>query len=422
MSNLLNMFEQHYLHLPEKKIKYSRNKKYMFERPYLQLLEKRIKERRKFIQVLMGPRQVGKTTLVNQLLENTGIPFHFVSADAIASFGHTWLELQWETARLKVEQSGTREFLLIIDEIQKIGNWSETVKLLWDADTQNKKQIKVILLGSSRLLLQQGLTESLAGRFESIYMGHWSFAEMKKAFGWNANQYVWFGGYPGSADMIKEEERWKNYIQHSLIETSISKDILMLTRVDKPALMKRLFELGCLYSGQILSYTKMLGQLQDAGNTTTLSHYLELLDTAGLLAGIEKYSPNVIRVRSSSPKFQVHNTALLSCQRSDLFNEVRLRPQEWGRVVESAIGAHLINYSLSEGFTVHYWRKRNDEVDFIIKKKGKVVALEVKTTTASSTSGMTAFQRHFHPAKILMIGKSGLPWQDFLQINPVTLF
>ena len=254
------------------------------------------------------------------------------------------------------------------------------MKLLWDTDTQNKRQIKVILLGSSRLLLQQGLTESLAGRFESTYMGHWSFGEMKEAFGWNANQYAWFGGYPGSGDMITEEERWKNYIQHSLIETSISKDILMLTRVDKPALMKRLFELGCLYSGQILSYTKMLGQLQDAGNTTTLSHYLELLDTAGLLAGIEKYSPNAIRVRSSSPKFQVHNTALLSSQRGDTFKEVRSRPDEWGRIVESTIGAHLINHSLSEGFNLYYWRERNDEVDFIIEKKGKVIALEVKTT------------------------------------------
>jgi uncharacterized protein len=194
---------------------------------------------------------------------------------------------------------------LVIDEIQKIDNWSETVKLLWDMDSRNKLNLKVILLGSSRLLLQQGLTESLAGRFESTYMGHWSFDEMQRAFGWDVNQYVWFGGYPGSAALINDEERWKTYVQESLIETSISKDILMLTRVDKPALMKRLFELGCLYSGQILSYTKLLGQLQDAGNTTTLSHYLELLDTAGLLAGVGKYAPDVVRQRSSSPKFQV---------------------------------------------------------------------------------------------------------------------
>ena len=284
---------------------------------------------------------------------------------------------------------------MVIDEIQKIDNWSETVKLLWDTDTRNNLNLRVILLGSSRLLLQQGLTESLAGRFESTSMGHWSFDEMQQAFGWDVHQYVWFGGYPGSTTLIDDEERWKTYVTESLIETSISKDILMLTRVDKPALMKRLFELGCLYSGQILSYTKVLGQLQDAGNTTTLSHYLELLDTAGLLAGVEKYAPDVIRQRSSSPKFQVHNTALISTQRNDLFKDTLAKPDEWGRMVESAIGAHLINHSLTEKFNLHYWRERNEEVDFVIERKGKVIGLEVKSIAAGSTSGMTAFKNKF---------------------------
>ena len=222
--------------------------------------------------------------------------------------------------------------------------------------------------------------------------------------------------------MVDDEERWKTYVTESLIETSISKDILMLTRVDKPALMKRLFELGCLYSGQILSYTKVLGQLQDAGNTTTLSHYLELLDTAGLLAGIEKYAPDVIRQRSSSPKFQVHNTALISAQRNDLFKNTLAKPDEWGRMVESAIGAHLVNHSLTEKFNLHYWRERNEEVDFVIERKGKVIGLEVKSGAAGSTSGMTAFKNKFNPDKVLLIGNKGLPWQDFLKLNPVSLF
>jgi predicted AAA+ superfamily ATPase len=297
----------------------------MFERPHLQTIIKRLQEPRRFIQVLLGPRQVGKTTLIFQLLERHKMPYHFASADATAASNITWLEQQWETARLKMDQDEAEEFLLVIDEIQKIGNWSETVKLLWDADTQSKRTLKVILLGSSRLLLQQGLTESLAGRFETTYMGHWSFTEMQQAFGWNSNQYVWFGGYPGSAGLINDEERWKAYVQQSLIETSISKDILMLTRIDKPALMKRLFELGCSYSGQILSYNKMIGQLLDAGNTTTLSHYLDLLNTAGLLAGIEKYSGNLIYKRSSSPKFQVHNTALISAQSDYSFKDIQIR-------------------------------------------------------------------------------------------------
>jgi uncharacterized protein len=394
----------------------------MFERPHFQKLIKRMDEQRKFIQVLIGPRQVGKTTLITQLLDKQKAAHHFASADAIAAFNTRWLEQQWETARLKMDQESASVFLLVIDEIQKIDNWSESVKQLWDADTYHKKNLKVILLGSSRLLLQKGLTESLAGRFEITYMGHWSYKEMHEAFGWNVNQYVWFGGYPGSAELIADEERWKAYIQQSLIETSISKDILMLTRVDKPALMKRLFELGCLYSGQILSYTKMLGQLQDVGNTTTLSHYLELLNTAGLLAGIEKFSANIIRKKSSSPKFQVHNTALISAQRGESYKDISTRPDEWGRMVESTIGAHLINHSLTEGFNLHYWRERNDEIDFVIEGKKKVIGLEVKSGASQAGSGMAAFQKQFTPDKVLLIGNTGMPWQTFLQMNPIELF
>ncbi len=394
----------------------------MFERHHLQSLIKRMQEPRRFLQVIMGPRQVGKTTLVNQLTAQSKINYLFVSADAIAAGNTTWLEQQWEASRIKLAQQEKKEYLLVIDEIQKIDNWSETVKLLWDADTRNKVNLKVILLGSSRLLLQQGLTESLAGRFESIYMGHWSFDEMRQAFGWDVNQYIWFGGYPGSATLINEEDRWKTYVSESLIETSISKDILMLTRINKPALMKRLFELGCLYSGQILSYTKLLGQLQDAGNTTTLSHYLELLDTAGLLAGIEKYTPDKIRQRSSSPKFQVHNNALISAQRNESYKNIMARPDEWGRMVESAIGTHLINYSLTEKFNLYYWRERNEEVDFVIERKGKLIGLEVKSNASGSTSGMLAFKNKCNPDKVLLIGNAGLKWQEFLTINPVSLF
>lgn len=394
----------------------------MFQRPHIKELTSRILETRKHIQVVIGPRQVGKTTLVNQIAKQINIPSYFVSADAVAFSDKAWLSQQWEVARQRMAVNKAPEFLLIIDEIQKINNWSETVKLLWDADTRENIPLKVILLGSSRLLIQQGLTESLAGRFETTYMSHWSYTEMNRAFNWTLDQYIWFGGYPGSGNMIQNEERWKNYINQSLIETSISKDILMLTRVDKPTLMRRLFELGCLYSGQILSFTKILGQLQDAGNTVTLSHYLELLDTAGLLGGIEKYAADVIRKRSSSPKFQVHNTALISAQRNELFDEVRQDPKEWGRMAESAIGAHLVNSALTEGFKVYYWRERNNEVDFVLERRGKVIGLEVKSGQDLSISGLNEFQKQFKPEKILLIGKSGLSIEEFLKLNPVTLF
>ena len=296
------------------------------------------------------------------------------------------------------------------------------IKRLWDADTRAGRNLKVILLGSSRLLIQQGLTESLAGRFETTYLGHWNFTEMKNAFGSTPQQYAWFGSYPGSVFLMEDEKRWKNYVSNALIETSVSKDILMLTRVDKPALMKRLFGIGCLYSGQIVSFTKLQGQLKDAGNTTTLSHYLTLLDTAGLLGGIEKYAGDTIRKRSSSPKFQVHNTALISAQRTETFDEITKQLSDWGRIVESSVGAHLRNFSLIEGYSLYYWRHGDNEVDFVLQKGGKLIGLEVKSGSGTNIAGMQAFKKYFNPDKVLLIGNNGLPWEEFLEINPVQLF
>ena len=394
----------------------------MFQRFHFQSLVQRIESPRKFIQVLAGPRQVGKTTLTGQLLSTSKTPSHYVSADAVANSNAVWLNQQWEVARQKFQASAAPAFILAIDEIQKISNWSEAVKANWDADTFAGLPIKVILLGSSRLLLQSGLTESLAGRFELTYIGHWSLSEMETAFGWNAEKFAWFGGYPGSATLVEDEFRWKKYVVDALIEPSISRDILSLSRVDKPALLRRLFELGCLYSGQILSYNKMLGQLLDSGNTTTLAHYLELLDSAGLIGGIEKYAGDRIRQRQSSPKFQVHNTALIAAQQPLTFSEIKQQPEHWGRIVESAIGAHLLNYARQEDYQLFYWREANDEVDFILQYRGKILALEVKSTTSGNTSGMKAFQVKFAPHKVLLISANGLSWQEFLKINPVMLF
>lgn len=394
----------------------------MFERSELEILRKRIEEPRKFIQVITGPRQVGKTTLANQLLNKISIPCIFESADAVAAANVTWLNQVWESARIKIKTQSAREFLLIIDEIQKINKWSEIIKKRWDEDSLNNLPLKIILLGSSSLLLQKGLTESLTGRFENIFLTHWTFEEMEKAFSWDVNTYSWFGGYPGSASLINDEYRWKKYIRDSLIETSISKDILMLTRIDKPALLKNLFELGCLYSGQILSYTKMQGQLQDAGNTTTLSHYLKLLETAGLLGGLEKYSSKLILKRSSSPKFQVYNNALITAQKTETYSEISSNPAEWGRIVESAIGAHLVNYSKKENFTVYYWRERNNEVDFILEKQSKIIALEVKSSFSKDKKGIDLFNRQFKPLKTYLIDNKGISWNEFLKINPKELF
>ena len=394
----------------------------MYERSELQLIKKRVNEPRKFIQVISGPRQVGKTTLITQLYDQLSIPAVYESADAVPAGNSLWIDQVWDTARLRMKNQKAGEFLLIIDEIQKIPDWSETVKKNWDYDTLEKINLKVVLLGSSRLLLQQGLTESLAGRFESIILAHWSFEEMHEAFGWDADTFAWFGSYPGSAELITDESRWKRYIRDSLTETSISKDMLMLTRIDKPALLRNLFELGCMFSGQVLSYTKMLGQLQDAGNTTTLSHYLRLLGSAGLVTGIEKYSGSPIRTRSGSPKFQVYNNALLSSQNPLTFSAVRNNPAVWGRIIESAVGAYLANESMKGRISLYYWRDRNDEVDFIIERNGKLAGIEVKSTLLRNKQGMTAFQKRFNPVKTICIDERRMPWHEFVCIDPVEFF
>lgn len=395
---------------------------FMFERTYLKIVRKRIEEPRKFIQVILGPRQVGKTTMITQLLPQLALPNLYESADAISATNRVWLAQVWESARLQMRVSKASEFLLVIDEIQKIDNWSEVVKQQWDKDTRENINIKVILLGSSRLLIQRGLTESLAGRFETLYLGHWSYTEMKEAFGWSIEQYIYFGGYPGSASLINDEARWKNYIKDALIETSISKDILMLTRIDKPALLKRLFELGCLYSGQILSYTKILGQLQDAGNTTTLANYLKLLSDCGLLGGLEKYAGDIISKRGSSPKFQVYNNALITAQSEDTYEKAIIDPEKWGRLVESSVGTHLINHVLSERYNLYYWREGNREIDFILEKGDKVIGLEVKSGKKQENEGMRVFAEKFHPEKVMLVGTGGIPYDEFLKINPKELF
>ena len=393
----------------------------MIERVYLQRLTRRMNEDRKFIQVLYGPRQVGKTTMILQLLSKIAVENIYETADTVAAADTKWLQTVWETARIKLKLSGAGELLLVIDEIQKIDNWSETVKKLWDEDSRTGNNIKVILLGSSSLLIQKGLTESLAGRFEKTYIGHWSFAEMQSAFGWDINQYIYFGGYPGAASLIDDEKRWKSYIIDSLIETSISKDILMLTRVDKPALLKRLFEIGAHYSGQILSFTKILGQLLDAGNTTTLSHYLSLLSNCGLLGGLEKFSGNIVKKRGSSPKFQLYNNALRSAYLKTDFLQTFQEPNLWGRIAESAVGTHLLGNAITENYKLYYWREGDCEIDFVIEYGEKILGLEVKSGVSTQNKGIGKFLNQYPAAKTMFVGTGGIPIEEFLNINPVEL-
>jgi predicted AAA+ superfamily ATPase len=384
-----------------------------FVRPAARILTERLTEPRRFIQVVAGPRQVGKTTLVQQVTDGLSVPVRHASADEPTLKGTAWLAQQWEAARL--ELSSAKAAVLVLDEIQKIPGWSDTVKRLWDEDARARRELHVVVLGSAPVLIAQGLAESLAGRFETIPLSHWSLAEMQTAFGWTLDEYLFYGGYPGAAPLIGNPDRWRRYVVDSLIETAIARDVLLLTRVDKPALLRRLFELACRYSGQILSYTKMLGQLQDAGNTTTLAHYLDLLAGAGMVAGLPKYAGDAARTRGSSPKLQVYNTALLTVASGMTLTEARADGEFWGRLVESAVGAHLANAALRGECTVHYWRERNHEVDFVVQTGRTLTAIEVKSGRAPQVhAGTAAFMQAFHPTRTLLVGGDGIGLEDFL--------
>ena len=385
-----------------------------YQRPQFQTLIGRLTQPRRFIQAVAGPRQVGKTTLVQQVCEAIGLPVQFSSADEPTLRGPEWIAQQWEIARLK---RGSEGAILVLDEVQKISAWSEAVKRLWDEDTRKQIALKVVLLGSSPLLIQRGLSESLAGRFEVLHLPHWSAREMGEAFGWTVQQSIFYGGYPGAASLIADHDRWVRYVRDSLIETTLSRDVLLLSRVDKPALLRRMFELGCRYSGQILSYTKMIGQLQDAGNTTTLAHYLELLSAAGMLTGISKFAGEVVRSRGSSPKLQVLDTALFSAMAGYRFDEALADREHWGRLTESAVGAHLANAAASGQCELFYWRERNREVDFVVRTGRKLIAIEVKSGRSQNVlAGMQAFNDAFKPDQLLLVGGDGIAVEEFLQM------
>lgn len=386
-----------------------------FHRPLEKLLAARLSEPRRFIQLVSGPRQVGKSTAVLQVIERSPLAAVMTSADEPTVLGGAWIETQWEAARLEAKRAGPDGAVLVLDEIQKVPFWSETVKRLWDEDTRTGAPLKVIVLGSSPLLMAHGLTESLAGRFEVLHFPHWSWTEMRDAFGWTVEQYVCYGGYPGAAPLVDAPDRWRRYITDSLIETSISRDVLLLNRVNKPALLRRLFEIGCRYSGQELSYTKLLGQLQDAGNTTTLAHYLDLLAGAGMLSGLTKYAGDVARQRGSSPKFQVHNTALLTAMSGLALADAIADRSYWGRLVESAVGAHLVNSAAAGDVRLSWWRAGNAEVDFVVEAGGRVMSVEVKSGAQSAWHDGTAALRKAHRVdRSLVVGTDTLTLETFL--------
>lgn len=394
----------------------------MYKRSIYDTITKRLNEPRMFIQVIMGPRQIGKSTVVRQVLDDLQKPYLFFTADTIPSTSPIWISECWASARLQMRTMQQDELILVIDEIQKLKNWSEYVKKEWDADSLNHINLKVVLLGSSRVLLEKGLAESLMGRYEEIRMSHWSYAEMRDAFGMSLEQYIYYGGYPGAAPLIDDEERWSNYVNGAIVDATINKDILMDSPISKPALFRQTFELSVAYSGKILSLTKMLGALQDAGNTVTLAGYLNLLGDSGLVTGLQKFSIDVARKRASIPKYQVYNNALLSVQSGLTFHEAIADSKQWGQIFESAIGAYIVSEAFVHRFEVYYWRDGNDEVDFILKKNKKIVAIEVKSNGESHTEGMERFCKTFKPTASFIVGENGIKPEVFLCMDLRLLF
>lgn len=389
-----------------------------FKRRYFAQLKQRLLERECFIQLITGPRQVGKTTVVRQLFADP----EFEGVYVVAEDGDdaSRLDQWWQRATI-VARNSNRRVVLAIDEVQKIPQWSERIKRLYDEAKFNQSMpFALVLLGSSHWLLQRGTTESLAGRFEQTYMPHWTYSELKEAFGITPEQYVYFGAYPGSMGFFNDEVRWAEYIRNALIETTITKDVLMMTRIDKPALLRRMFELGARYSAQTVSFTKMLGQLQDAGNTVTLAHYLELLSAAGLLTGLPKFANQEIRRRASSPKLQVQNNALMSVLMNQSFEDAQSDHMHWGRRVESAVGAHLLSYAGAD-LEISYWNEGHAEVDYIIRWGNQVLALEVKSGHDKIT-GLKNFSAKYPNAQLLQLDDRGITWQDFIATNPREFF
>lgn len=368
--------------------------------------------RPRLLQVIVGPRQVGKTTAAAQVERRLGWPSVVASADAPLPHGPEWIETQWRLAR---DRSGPRRrrVLLVLDEIQKVRGWSEVVKRLWDEDVRVAGGVRPILLGSSALLVQRGLGESLAGRFLLHRCTHWSWPECRQAFGWPLDRWVYFGGYPGAAPFADAEAEWKRYVTDSLIETVLARDVLQLQTVTKPALLRHLFALAAAYPAQILSYNKMLGQLQDAGNTVTLAGYLRLLETAFLASGLELFTRGEVRRRGSSPKLVLWNNALINAPSTRRFAEAHADGATWGRLIENAVGAHLLNHLQGPQWSIAYWRAGDDEVDYVVAEGSRIWAIEVKSGRSRRTAGLGAFRARWPRAKPWIVGEGGVPLAEF---------
>lgn len=396
----------------------------MYQRRHLNILKSRMAEPRRRMQIVMGPRQVGKSTLVGQFTEGISVPFDFFAADGVNRFDSSWIPNKWQQVRMRMDIHSEQEHILIIDEVQKIRGWSEQVKKEWDEDSRSHRNLKVILLGSFRLLLQKGLEESLEGRFETIKMGYWDWQEMHEAFGFSMDEYVYFGGFPGLAPDIQDEDRWRNLMEDSIISPILTRDILEIEEIRNPALLRQVFELACIESAKELSLTKMQGTM-NSGTVPTIKNYLDILNKSMIVQPLQNYSPSRVKEKQSVPKMQVFNNAFRNRFGTFSFDEARVDPTEWGRLVESAVGAHLANRAMTDDYELFYWRnERRQECDYVLRKGQALVAIEVKSGSVDKTVGFEKFKEQFADkvTAAFIVGPHALPLDDFFIMDLKSLF
>ena len=362
--------------------------------------------------------------MIDQFVEKATVPYSLFSADGVGKTNTAWISEKWHEVRTRMMLYNETEHILIIDEIQKIVGWSEIVKKEWDQDTREKRNLKVILLGSSRLLIQKGLEESLEGRYEALKMGYWEWEEMRDAFGFTMEQFIYFGGFPGLAPYINDEDRWRKMMEDSIISPILNHDILDIEEIRNPPLLRQVFELGSIYSAQEISLTKMQGVV-NSGTVPTISSYLRILDETMLIKPLQKYDNSAIKTKNSIPKLQAYNNAFRNSYCQHTFEEALMNKTEWGRQVESAVGAYLAGRAILDGFELLFWRdEKKNECDYVLKKGERLIAIEVKSGHADNIDGYHAFMKKFEKNIVnsFIVGPEGLPLEDFFRLNIPSLF
>ncbi len=382
------------------------------------------------IQLLAGPRQVGKTTLLLEVAERFGKQSVYAAADAPeAALPGFWERI---VARTEETAAARGRAILLLDEAHLLHGWGARLKGVWDRFKRRKTPVHIVASGSSALHLAVGSRESLAGRYERLTLTHWSARSIAEVYGVPteeaADLVVRMGSYPGAFPLRKDVARWSAYVRDAILEPAIGRDILALAAVRRPALLRQVFGVAASSPAQIVSLQKLQGQLQDAGALETLAHYLALLDEAFLVASLPKYSTNVARRRASPPKLVPLNNALVAVVDPEGIADSKSDPKRFGVWVENACLAHAWN----SGQRVAYWREEPLEVDGVLEGSWGKWAIEVKTGRfqPSDLTGLLEFSRRHPGFKPLVVCTAqtraiaeraeveAITWQDFLLDGP----